>query len=189
MRCSITFDDGPSRWTGPILDLLADHDAKGTFFCCGWAVAERPGMVARAHAEGHEIGNHTYWHPHLPPLTGHEIARELVDTSEAILAATGVRPTLWRAPHFHHDERTDRLAHELGMEHVGATIDPGDWADEDAEQIAARVLRKLIDGSVIDLHDGIPPNGGTGSNSRQATVEALALILLAEAEFVTVSQL
>src|SRR3954452_19206383 len=56
---SLTFDDGPSRWTAAILDVLRDHGARATFFVIGEAVAGNEWIVQRAYAEGHEIGNHT----------------------------------------------------------------------------------------------------------------------------------
>src|SRR5919198_1083445 len=56
---AMTFDDGPSaKLTPKLLDLLAAHHIKATFFVIGENVAEHPEIVARAAREGHEIGNH-----------------------------------------------------------------------------------------------------------------------------------
>ena len=57
---ALTFDDGPSEWTAPILDLLAEHRAHATFFLIGSLIGGRPEIVERMQAEGHEIANHTW---------------------------------------------------------------------------------------------------------------------------------
>src|SRR5439155_27076158 len=63
---AMTFDDGPSATLTPkLLDLLAAHHIKATFFVIGENVAEHPEIVARAAREGHEIGNHSWSHPNL----------------------------------------------------------------------------------------------------------------------------
>src|SRR5439155_973088 len=156
-----------SQWTPQILDLLAEAGAKATFFVCGWALAPNVAALQRIYAEGHEIGNHSYWHPHLTNLEDGEILYEIGATSGELHELLGVRPTLWRAPHFNHNERTDRIAAGLGMTHVGFTCDPGDWNAPDANWIADYVIGGLCDGAIVDLHDGIPPNGGTGTRTRQ----------------------
>ncbi len=194
MRCCLTFDDGPDpRWTGSILDALHAHNAHATFFVCGWAITSTTETLLRRMIHGgHEIGNHTYHHPaRLTDLTDQEIAWELATTTALIADACAAEPDFWRAPHFDHDQRTDELAATLGMQHVGCTIDPGDWGEPSPARIATRVLDRLEDGAIVDLHDGIPPGGGNGTSSRQATVEAVRIILdaLPDVEFVTVSDL
>ena len=62
---ALSFDDGPGGVTADVLDQLAAHDAKGTFFLLGREVGKRPDLVRRAVAEGHELGNHTFSHPRL----------------------------------------------------------------------------------------------------------------------------
>jgi len=186
VRIALTFDDGPATWTAPILDLLVDH-AKATFFVCGHAVAAHKELLRLAAFDGHEIGNHTFNHPRLTTLSDEDVERELTMTSEEIYAVLGDYPSLWRAPHFDTDERVNRIATELGMTHVGCTLDPGDWMNT-AERIVARVSQAK-DNDIVDLHDGIPPDGGTGAPTRQATVDALPHILALDAEFVTVTEL
>ncbi len=116
---------------------------------------------------------------------------ELESTSALIYEATGTEPAVWRAPAFATDARIDDIAAGLKLRHVGADVVPDDWSKTDPEQIAARVTEYVEDGSIVCLHDGMPPDGGNGTSSRQATVDAVALILerLAGWEFVTVSEL
>src|SRR5262245_44013184 len=105
---ALTFDDGPSPWSGAILDLLAAHGGRATFFVLGAAVESADGgaMTRRMLAEGHEIGNHTFTHhTNLPELADERLRDELTATSAAIEDATGEPPRYWRAPHFRSDER------------------------------------------------------------------------------------
>jgi hypothetical protein len=63
------------------------------------------------------------------------------------------------------------------MRHVGCDIITGDWNSSDPQLIAMAALSSLRDGSIVLLHDGIPPDGGSGTDSRQPTVDAVALLL------------
>lgn len=185
MKLHLSFDDGPSEWTPQILDLLAAHQAKATFFVVGTHIEGREEILERMVIDGHTIANHTWSHPRLtdPGLTHNRIWRELGQTNEAIYAVTGVDTRAWRAPYFAHDERVDSIAYQWALTHVGADIVPEDCFTNDALLIAERVLeaarnteRKV---SVVSLHDGIPPDGGSGSctQSRQPTVDAVRIIL------------
>lgn len=191
MRIALTFDDGPSEWTGPILDHLAAHNARATFFVCGHAIEQHPHLIQRMIEEGHEVGNHSFDHPRFTTLTDSEMSDQLQRTQETILAAAGYTPIVWRAPYFDMNDRIVEWGEREHLRHVGATIDPADWRS-DAETIVMRVLNpRFGDGAIVDLHDGIPPDGGSGTNTRQPTVDAVERILARnpQAEFVTASEI
>ncbi len=175
----LTFDDGPSEWTGEILDLLAEHGVSATFFVIGENVIHHPDVVLRAAREGHRIGNHTMNHPQLPHLVDDQVQRELAGCSALIEGLVGERPTLFRAPFLEHDARVDAIAAAESLIHFGADVKPDDFAMEDAEAIARWVLDEAGADSVVCLHDGVPPDGGTARclPSRAPTVEAVRLIL------------
>lgn len=179
----LTFDDGPSEWTPAILDILAEHEVRATFFVVGQAMIGRSHIVKRIHAEGHELGNHTFTHPvitrWLTEMDDHDVTMELAATQELVELATGVAPKVWRAPCFRTDYRVNAIAESLGLEHVDATLIPNDWNATDPAKLAETVLSHLEMGSIVSLHDGIPPRGGSESctSSRQPTVDALRLIL------------
>lgn len=175
MKVALTYDDGPDeRWTPRILDALAEHDALATFFVVGQHAS---GLLARTRDEGHLIGNHTHTHPHLPSCNLTETMHELRACNEAIERETGETPTMWRAPYGELGELAEGIAESLGLRHVGWTVNPGDWNCLDADTIAERVLDWLHDGAIVDLHDGMPPSGGSGTDTRQPTVDATRLIL------------
>lgn len=192
-RIGLSFDDGPSNWTAPILDLLRDHDARATFFLIGSLATSAPEIVQRIQAEGHEIGNHTWSHPALTRGDDEDVRAELVRTSEAIERITGGRPTLFRAPRYERDDRVDGIAAELGLRHARGDVIPPDWHPQaTARLIATFVLQGIAPNAIVGLHDGVPPQEDAGSITRQPTVDALAAVLpvLAQREVqcVTVSE-
>lgn len=191
MTLHLTFDDGPSQWTPPILDLLAEHKVKATFFVIGQHIAGNEGTLLRIDYEGHAIGNHTWSHPRLTSIESGLVWGEFRKTSAAIADVTGTWPAAWRAPYFAHDAAVDKTAREFGLtRHVGADIVPEDCFTDDAQVIVDRVLRAKrvqddlgVRNHIVSLHDGIPPDGGSSActQSRQPTVDAVRLILEATA--------
>jgi len=113
---ALTFDDGPSPWTGPILDLLATHEGHATFFALGClAAADGAEQTLRRVLEtGSEIGNHTFSHPSLPKLDDDSIRDELERAGSLIEEASGTTLRYWRPPFFHVDERVRQVVSPLG---------------------------------------------------------------------------
>jgi peptidoglycan/xylan/chitin deacetylase (PgdA/CDA1 family) len=178
---ALTFDDGPSEWTGPVLDLLAGHEGKGTFFVIGENIStrEQERTLSRIVDSGSEVGNHTFTHPsNVGGISPQELRDELEETTERIESITGVKPRYWRAPHFRSTPATRIVAAALGLREAGASLIPADYLWP-AEQTAEFVLGALRAGDVVDLHDGRPKNepAATSRASREATVRALSLIL------------
>ena len=96
----LTFDDGPSgdNVTEHILDVLAEHNAKATFFVTGSRVRANPEKIARIIYDGHVLGNHTLNHSHLTTLSDQQIAEEFIMTSEYVFDAGGPGLNCFRAP-------------------------------------------------------------------------------------------
>jgi peptidoglycan/xylan/chitin deacetylase (PgdA/CDA1 family) len=180
----LSFDDGPSVWTEPVLELLAAHDARATFFVIGSVAEAKAELLARIVAAGHEIGNHSWSHPALArDCTSDQVRAELLRTNQTLARITGAAPTMFRAPHYDHDARVDAIAAELGLRHVDGDVTPPDWRPGlSAKVIATLVLGGAVPGAVIGLHDGIPPREASATATRQPTVDALAAILPALSE-------
>jgi peptidoglycan/xylan/chitin deacetylase (PgdA/CDA1 family) len=178
VKVALTFDDGPSRWTPLVLDLLREHEARATFFVIGQRVREHPDLVRQIVAEGHELGSHTLTHPRLTEIPEDDVREEITGGLDAIEEVLGQRPTLFRAPGFHADRRELAIVAELGLEAVSAHVDPQDWRPElDSHTIFHLVLRGLRDGAIIDLHDGYPPPPTRSRVDCTPTVEALDHLL------------
>jgi peptidoglycan/xylan/chitin deacetylase (PgdA/CDA1 family) len=181
---AMTFDDGPSTTLTPkLLDLLAAHHIKATFFVIGENVAEHPEIVARAAREGHEIGNHSWSHPNFGKMSDESVRRQLRQTDDAIKSATGKRPMLLRPPYGSITSREKRWIHdEFGYQVILWDVDPYDWKRPGPAVVRNRILTETRPGSIVLSHDIHP-----------GTIEAMPSTLDAlEAKgfrFVTVSQL
>jgi peptidoglycan/xylan/chitin deacetylase (PgdA/CDA1 family) len=166
----LTFDDGPTpAWTPQVLDLLARYRARATFFVVGRSAATWPGLVRRAYASGHGVGNHTWNHRRLTGLRGAGLAAEVGATSAVIGRATGARPRCLRPPYGTVDAASAYQARALGLRLTMWDVDPYDWRRPGAGVIAGRVLSRVRSGDVVLLHDG----GG----DRSQTVAALRQVL------------
>jgi peptidoglycan-N-acetylglucosamine deacetylase len=176
-QVAITFDDGPDpRWTPKILDILKAANVKAAFFLVGVNAERYPGLVRRIVNEGHEIGNHTYYHPNLALCWPEHIRLELNATQLLLETITGRATTLFRPPYAADTGPTQlselaplKIAEDLNYLVVLENIDPQDWAKPGADIILRRIKQQRHDGSVILLHDA----GG----DRSQTVEALPRIL------------
>jgi polysaccharide deacetylase family protein (PEP-CTERM system associated) len=83
-----------------LLELLAEHDARGTFFVLGWVADRHPRVVERIAAAGHEIGSHGWDHKRVTHI-GQEEFRESVRRSKRTLEDLTGKPVLgFRAPSF-----------------------------------------------------------------------------------------
>lgn len=88
----LSFDDGPHpEYTPRVLDLLAEHDAKATFYLIGNQIEANAALVARIAAEGHTLGNHSMSHPHFEELSSAEQLDE-VDQVDRLLSSIDGRP-------------------------------------------------------------------------------------------------
>lgn len=157
-RVALTFDDGPSQPTTPkVLDLLAEADAKATFFAIGKKlVGEGKVLARRACDAGHAIACHGFAHDRLFALRGHDRVREdLLAALSAIEDATGKRTTLFRPPIGHTNPTIARVAEELGLTIVGFSVRGYDGtAAARADRVRRRVVSGLEDGAIVLLHDG-----------------------------------
>lgn len=176
---ALSFDDGPSLWTEQILDLLAAAGARATFFVCGAAIEGREDTVRRCVAEGHEVANHTHTHPELRDLDRAGIAAELDAASSAIELAIGMRPAHFRPPYFESSPEIEAVSVELGLgEPIGADAWTADWAQEPADVMLAAIASNCRAGSIIDLHDAVPPQDRAPTPpTRDETVRTVGLLL------------
>jgi peptidoglycan/xylan/chitin deacetylase (PgdA/CDA1 family) len=181
---ALTFDDGPSaKLTPKLLDLLAAHHIKVTFFLIGENAAEHPDIVAREVREGHEVGNHSWSHPNLGKMSDDGIRSQLHRTDEAIRNAAGVAPTLLRPPYGSMSPRQKKWVNqELGYKIVLWDMDPLDWRRPGPNVVCNRIVKNTRAGSIVLAHDIHP-----------GTIEAMPCVLSQlEAKgfkFVTVSEL
>lgn len=155
-KIALTFDDGPSaEYTAEILDILQKYGVKATFFVIGVNAEKHPALLRRVIAQGHEIGNHTYSHPHLQKMDASTLADELIRADELLYNLAGVSPTLFRPPEGVVSPAVKAAAEEGGYRLVLWTIDTRDWALNTTDNIIRLIDQQASDGSIILFHDWI----------------------------------
>lgn len=154
-RVALTFDDGPDpRYTPAILDVLAEYDAKATFFVIGKHAEKHPHIIERIVAEGHEVAHHTYSHPHVERLGAPEIAAEM-DCCTEVLEAQGVRPAWYRPPRKQLTRVQEREAARRGMGIAMWTRCMERTRFRTPEQAVQTLARETRSGDIVLAHDGL----------------------------------
>src|SRR5437870_9716969 len=181
---AMTFDDVPDATLTPtLLDILAAHHIKATFFVIGENVVQHPEVIARAAREGHEIGNHSWSHPNFGKMSDDGVRSQVQRTDDAIKGATGARPTLLRPPYGSITARQKRWIHDqFGYQIILWDVDPYDWKRPGPPVVRNRILKETQPGSIVLSHDIHP---GT-IEAMPSTFDALAAKGF---KFVTVSEL
>lgn len=172
---SITFDDGPNpRATPLILDALKTEGVRATFFVLGRHADRWPDLVRRMAEEGHQLGNHGYWHRKLHRKLPGYVREDLTRGADAIERASGVRPAVFRAPHGFRSPWVTAIASSLGQRTIGWSLGVWDSARPGAEVIVRRTLQGMRAGSILLLHDG---DGYDADGDRLQTAQALPAII------------
>jgi peptidoglycan/xylan/chitin deacetylase (PgdA/CDA1 family) len=200
---ALTFDAHvEAQGAEELLALLRERHVRATIFVTGRFAQTFPEILRKAADDGHEIGNHTFNHPHLttwdtrrrhdtrPEITRDRLQDELLRTAAAIMAAIGRRPsTFWRAPYGEHNATIRAWAAELGLVHVDWThatrdsLDALDWVEDPStpsflspQSMARRILQ-------FEARNGVPLAGSIllmhlgSARADQPLLEALPIVL------------
>ncbi len=163
----LTFDDGPHpTYTPQVLDVLARHGARATFFVVGYLAERYPLLIQRIAHEGHTLANHSWQHESLARVSKAAFDRSVGRTQETLgpLATPCLRPPYYAIGRF-----TEEWSNELGLRLVGWSYSPRDWEQRAAQAIANGLVARSSPGAIILLHDGGGP--------RSATVRGLDMAL------------
>lgn len=156
-QVALTFDDGPSPASTPILlDLLARHSLQATFFVVGRQAEKYPELIAAILAQGHTIGNHSLRHDSLLMLRRPKILQEDIHATQEILKKLGVTPCVFRPPA---GITNPRLRQVLTLENllaVNYSCRAMDGGNRNIDNLAEKILARLRPGDIIMLHD-LPP--------------------------------
>ena len=172
---ALTYDDGPNDpYTFHMLEVLERHGVKATFFLIGQYVQQKPEIARAVAAAGHAIGSHTWSHPNLIFSSASEVHRQLAQTRQAILDATGEETKIFRPPFGGRRPATLRTVRAFGLQAVMWNVTCYDWKAKSADKVVAHAGRQIRGGDVILLHDGSHVRMGA---DRSRTVEASDRIL------------
>ncbi len=178
---AVTFDDGPNPVATPrLLDVLARHQVRATFFLIGDFARQEPGLTRRIAEEGHLVGNHTMHHPWLPRLSSARIREEIAGCNHVLEDILGAPVRFFRPPHGARRPAVLRIAADLGLRTMMWNLIAEDWKPQSAEALLARLERGIASnrrrarGTNVVLHDGGQSALG---EPRLPTVRAVELLL------------
>jgi peptidoglycan/xylan/chitin deacetylase (PgdA/CDA1 family) len=154
-KVALTFDDGPDEtFTPRILEILAKHQVKATFFVIGSRAENQESILRQVVSAGHTIGNHSYSHAFLFDLFGKKkMEQDLQKADEVIMQVTGEKPALFRPPYGVTTPVVAKVIKKMGYRAVGWSVRSLDTVLKDKEKILERIKDRLHHGVVILMHD------------------------------------
>jgi peptidoglycan/xylan/chitin deacetylase (PgdA/CDA1 family) len=153
---AMTFDDGPHAKNTPrLLDMLKERGIKATFFLIGKSISAHPEILRRMIAEGHEVANHTWDHKSLRTLSEKGINDELQKTHDAIMAACGVAPRVYRPPFGAITTKQMKAVNDLfKYTSILWDVDTNDWkSPRTVAKVHDTILKEAHPGAIILCHD------------------------------------
>jgi peptidoglycan-N-acetylglucosamine deacetylase len=173
---AITFDDGPGEVTRDVLEALARHDLRATFFLLGEQVRRRPDVAREVVAAGHEVGLHGYEHLRHDQVEEERGATDVRRGLAEVEEACSVRPRWYRPPFGRFSRGSFEACAQLGLRPAYWSTWGYDWEPVGPRRIARRVGRDLDAGAVVLLHDSALY---AERDSARPTVEAVRLLAAA----------
>ena len=177
-KVAFTFDDGPSKYTKELLEILKENNAEATFFVLGAGIDYHSSTIEEMKDNGHQIESHGVSHTAFTNLTNEELIKEL-ETTKSLLDKYEITQTLVRPPY---GSTNDRVKENVDYPLIMWSIDTRDWEHRDSEKSSQIIIENIEDGSIILMHDIHKP-----------TIEAVRMVLpiLKEQgyEFVTIREL
>src|ERR1035438_6624946 len=154
-QLALTYDDGPNDpHTLRLLEVLAKHDVRATFFLIGRYAEQRPDIVRAVVEGGHVIGNHTYNHLLLTFRSAAQVRADLELCRRALRDVIGEPSNLFRPPFGGRRPAVLRIARQMGLRPVMWSVTGYDWNAPSADEIERKVTNRVHGGDVILLHDG-----------------------------------
>ncbi|MEU4522217.1 polysaccharide deacetylase family protein [Amycolatopsis sp. NPDC024027] len=149
----LTFDDGPSNAHTPaILNALRQNGLRATMFNEGQYAAAYPAQVRAEVSAGMWVGNHSYTHPHLTQQSQAQVDSEISRTQQAIAAAGGGTPRLFRPPYGETNATVQSVEARYGLRQIIWDVDSGDWNNASVDAIVQANAR-LTNGQVVLMHE------------------------------------
>lgn len=147
---ALTFDDGPSRYTPEILEVLKENNSAATFFVLGSEVNKFKDTLNQMIEEGNEVGNHTYNHRDLTKVSDEELYKQIQGTDDLVYNASGYTPAIMRPPY---GASNDELNKKISKPVIKWSIDTRDWENRNVEMITNEIFENVKDGDIILMHD------------------------------------
>lgn len=153
---ALTFDDGPGKYTGKLLDALEKYNSSATFFMCGYSLKRTDIPVdeylKRMDKLGCDIGNHTMNHCALDKLSKKKRKSEINGVNELVKKSVGYNPKFLRPP-YGAGIRNAKVQKAAGMPIVCWSVDTLDWKTKSKKKTVKAIMNNAKDGQIILLHD------------------------------------
>lgn len=162
---ALTFDDGPSRYTENIIDILNKYEVGGTFFFIGYNAKQYPDQIKAVVSSGYSVGSHSMNHAKLSKLSYENQKYELLQSVKLIEEIIDRDINFFRPAYGSYTSKITDLIKEHQYKMVLWDIDPRDWESRDPDKIFDYIKNADVSGSIILLHES------------QATVDALPRII------------
>ena len=182
---ALTFDDGPSPYTGPMIAILRHLHVPATFFQTGTSIASFPGLARQELELGLSIGDHTETHPFLAALSSAAQRSEIIVDAHRIHAYGAPYPRLFRPPYESFDPATIGLVRAAHMLMVLWSVDTRDYSRPGVAAIVDTAVSGARPGAIILMHDG----GGPRDQTVAALPRVVALLRRRHYRLVTVGRL
>ncbi|MEG6585493.1 polysaccharide deacetylase family protein [Dendrosporobacter sp. 1207_IL3150] len=139
-----------------MLQTFTDNDVHITFFIGGSWAKKYPELLTDIANRGHELGNHTYSHPHPNAITKEKNKDQIQKTEDLVREITGIKTNLYAPPYGEYNDMVITAANELGYTTIMWSIDTIDWKRPPADILKNRVIKKLHNGAIILMHPTDP---------------------------------
>jgi peptidoglycan/xylan/chitin deacetylase (PgdA/CDA1 family) len=186
---SLTFDDGPSPSSTPVLlDLLARHKLQATFFVVGEKAARHPELMASILEQGHTIGNHSWNHDYFLMLRSQKVMQSDIHNTQEILKKSGVQPLIFRPPVGITSPCLRKVLTREGLIAVTYSCRAFDRGNRSIDNLSKKILNALKPGDIIMLHD-LPAYHETQSDHWQKELDCLLGTLAKNYDIIPLEQL
>ena len=141
-----------TEYLDSILNILEQYEVKCTFFVGGQWVEKNPDYLEKIYDNGHEIGNHGYFHKDHDKLTYSQNYDEIYVNHQLVKQTIGIDMNLFAPPSGAYNKTTLSVADSLGYKTIMWSKDTIDWRDHDSNLIFDRATKNIKGGDLILMH-------------------------------------
>ena len=168
---ALTFDDGPHpKHTPELLEVLAAHRARATFFVLGKQVRRHPEILGQANAGGHSIANHSWSHASFPAVSALERLREV---RRCHAASTPYGTRVFRPPRSLQTPASFFTVRAAGFTVMTWSVEVEDWIPQPPSALREKLASRVFPGAVVLLHDRLENPTHPTACDRGPLLEAL----------------
>ncbi|MFT8857018.1 polysaccharide deacetylase family protein [Bifidobacterium aquikefiri] len=182
---ALTFDDGPSQYSTPILQILKSKGVKATFMDIGNQSTQMSQIEQQMLADGNQVVSHSYSHPDLTTLNRDALRKELTSGFNALKTASNSTTRMLRAPYGSFNKETWMNSSDIVSSNILWTIDTQDWKQPGENAIKNEVMNNAYSGAIVLMHDG----GGNRTQDIHVLPDIIDSLKSQGYQFVTMNEL